>query len=286
MASWTNATRSRPTATRGGILRPEQLGRYVDLSRPEPDPRLAHWVEHYWTVRWDLPAGTSYLSEVVPHPAVHVTLESGTEPHHGFAMPAALVHGVVTRRFSIEVAGEGRSFGIKFRPGGFGAWTGGDVAGRTDRVEPLADTLGGDSEALLADVLAEEDDARRAATTDAFLLAHLPPVDATYDRVLDIMTTLVADSGLVTVEQVADRFAVSVRTLQRLFRRYVGVGPKWVLQRHRLHDAVTMIDAGEYGDLAGLATRLGWFDQAHFTRDFTELVGVPPSVYAAQTGCR
>lgn len=65
-----------------------------------------------------------------------------------------------------------------------------------------------------------------------------------------------------------------------MFRRYVGVGPQWVLQRFRLHDALAAIDAGETGDLATLAARLGWFDQAHFNRDFRDAVGQTPGRYA------
>ena len=43
-----------------------------------------------------------------------------------------------------------------------------------------------------------------------------------------------------------------------------------------------LIDSGEVDDLAGLATPLGWFDQAHFSRDFRSVVGVPPSAYLRQ----
>ena len=33
-------------------------------------------------------------------------------------------------------------------------------------------------------------------------------------------------------------------------------------------------------DLAELAARLGYYDQAHFTRAFTSAVGMPPGAYA------
>jgi AraC-like DNA-binding protein len=52
-----------------------------------------------------------------------------------------------------------------------------------------------------------------------------------------------------------------------------------VLARYRLQDAVASIDAGEVEDLAGLAASLGWFDQAHFSRDFRSVVGTTPSRY-------
>ncbi|MGZ4653760.1 helix-turn-helix domain-containing protein [Oryzihumus sp.] len=75
---------------------------------------------------------------------------------------------------------------------------------------------------------------------------------------------------------------MSSRGLQRLFHHYVGVGPKWVLARYRLHDAVSALDGGWTGSLTDLAHAHGWYDQAHFIRDFTALVGVAPSQYRSR----
>jgi AraC-like DNA-binding protein len=94
---------------------------------------------------------------------------------------------------------------------------------------------------------------------------------------------MLADHALLTVAVAAERHGVTVRTLQRLFTHYVGVGPKWVLARYRLHDAVADLDAGWPGTLTELAVRYGWYDQAHFTRDFTALVGVTPGQYRDRT---
>jgi AraC-like DNA-binding protein len=91
---------------------------------------------------------------------------------------------------------------------------------------------------------------------------------------------------LLTVAQVEERHGVSDRTLQRWFARYVGVGPKWVLARYRLHDVVTELDQGHAGPLADVAARHGWYDQSHFVRDFRSLTGVTPGEYAARVGQR
>ncbi|WP_109509423.1 helix-turn-helix domain-containing protein [Nocardioides speluncae] len=297
MGAWRNATTSRlslrslppearrpPTATTAGILHPDRHAEVVELARPPVSPRLHTWVENYWTVRWDLGDAPPYTSEVVTHPAVQLSVESGTTPHYGVEMPAALIHGVPTKRFRIDLSGEGRAFGVKFRPGGFGAFTGEDVGAWTDQVLPLRAAFGEESTALMGAVLAEPEDAERAAIVDEFLERRLPKPDPRYERVLAIVAGMIGDPTMISVDAVCERFEIAPRSLQRLFRRYVGVGPKWVQRRYRLHDAVTLIDAGEYDDLAELAARLGWFDQAHFTREFTEQVGQSPSAYAVSAG--
>lgn len=288
MPSWRNATTpaapaSRlPTTTTAGILRPDELPDHATLARPPASPELDRWVEWYWSVRWDLPGGTTYLSEVIPHPALHLTVESGGDARHGFRMPAALLHGVVTSRFRFRLSGAGSVFGVKFRPGGFGAFTGLDVGTSLGKVLDLREFFGDAADAL-RDCVLEADQAGRPALVDAFLLARRPGPDARYDQLLAVVADMLGDRTLTRVEDVTERHGIPLRTLQRLFRRYVGVGPKWTLQRYRLHDAVTLIDTGAVDDLAELAASLGWYDQAHFTREFTSLVGMPPAKYAARS---
>jgi len=96
---------------------------------------------------------------------------------------------------------------------------------------------------------------------------------------LDVISVMLHDRSLVRVGQVEERCGIGARTLQRLFERYVGATPKWVLARYRIHHAVGDLDAGHDGSLADRAARYGWFDQAHFTHEFTELVGIPPGAY-------
>jgi AraC-like DNA-binding protein len=278
VTSWTSATAAPPAV---GILRPEVNDAMVRRDRLPAHTALHSWVEHYWTVAWEL-EGRGFVAEVVSHPSVHVTVESGDRPRFGHRMPAGLVHGVITRKFSQQITGRGRAFGVKFHPGGFGAFTGADVGAWTDRVLPLSAAFGDRSDALVREVLAAEADDERAAVMDAFLLDRVPARDEKYDEVLAIVRHIQDDPSLTTVELAARRHLMSQRTLQRLFRRYVGVGPKWVLQRARLHDAVDRMDTGRVTDLASLALELGWFDQAHFTRDFTALVGQSPAAYAAR----
>ncbi|HEY0813404.1 MAG TPA: helix-turn-helix domain-containing protein [Pseudonocardia sp.] len=268
-----------------GVLRPAETARVAGLRPDHPvSQALAPFVERYWSVRWDRTGLSPYRSEVLSHPAVNVSVETGDRPRFGVALPAVLVHAPVTRRFVVDLAGVGRVTAARFRPGGFTAWTG--LAPGRGTVRLLGEELGVPPDRLSAAVLTCDDDGDRAAALDGLLCPLAPAAPQAYLELLGLLEQMRADRGLVRVEDVAARGGLAVRSLQRLFATWVGVAPKAVLARYRLQDAVAAIDAGEVNDLAALAADFGWSDQAHFSRDFRAVVGTTPSAYLrrARTG--
>ncbi|GAA5059536.1 AraC family transcriptional regulator [Nocardia callitridis] len=259
-----------------GILHPEEQARHRSLARLLPGPDLDRFVEWYWSVRWDLRGRPPYLAEVLPYPSVNITFER-SETHRG-----GFVNGVCTSRFTRELVGAGEVFGIRFRAGGFGAYTGLDVGSLRDDVLDLAEVIP-DAHGLADRVLEAATAEERREVVEAFFVARHTSDDPSYRLVLRIIAAMVHESDLTRVDQVADRFEVPTRTLQRLFRRYVGAGPKWVLRRYRLQDGADLLARGRTADLATLAADLGYFDQAHFSREFTAEIGMAPLEYAKRS---
>ncbi|SER34295.1 DUF6597 domain-containing transcriptional factor [Microlunatus flavus] len=269
------------TASTAGILRPEEFARHVDLHRLAPAPDLAPWVENHWVLRWSLPAEVRFPSQVLPHPTMNLTVERGVRRPE--APPASvLVTGPVTRRFDVETRGSGWVWGVRFRPGGLPALAGFDASALAERTVAAADLL---PAPVVAALDAVDDTGATLEADRGRVEAALRPLavaaghDPDHELVLALVADMLADRGLLRVAQVTERHGVSGRRLQRLFARYVGVGPKWVLARYRMHDVVSALDAGWEGSLADLAATYGWYDQAHFTRDFRNLVGVTPAQY-------
>lgn len=282
MPDRTKATRA--TASTAGILRPEEFARHVDLLRLPPSEDLAPWVENHWVLRWSLPEGVRFPSQVLPHPTMNLTVERGIRRPE--APPVAvLLTGPVTRRFDVETVGSGWVWGVRFRPGGLPALAGFDAASVAERTLAAADLLPAAVVASLDDVqdtgAAPEDDQERVEAALRPLVVAVAP-DPDHEVVLAVVADMLADRTLLRVSQVTEQHGLSARRLQRLFARYVGVGPKWVLARYRMHDVVTALDAGWDGSLADLAAEHGWYDQAHFTRAFRALVGATPAQYRAR----
>jgi len=69
------------------------------------------------------------------------------------------------------------------------------------------------------------------------------------------------------------------RSLQLLFNDYVGISPKWVILRYRLHELIERCHSGAPLDWSQLAVDLGYFDQAHLINDFKSVVGYTPTEY-------
>lgn len=142
--------------------------------------------------------------------------------------------------------------------------------------------FGPSADAFAGEVLAEEDDDCRVTLADAFLAGRLPAAAPGYDLVLAVVASMLEDRSLVRVDQVTRLHGVSARTLQRLFRHYVGMSPKWVLTRYRLHDAASRLEREEGVPIGAVAADAGYFDQAHFCHEFKALLGLTPAEYADQ----
>ena len=285
MADRTNATGQRPQSP--AVLRPEQFLQHAHFEECPPSESVAPYVERLWSVTWTLPPGVSFVSSTVPHPSISLSVERGGGSRSGGGEGVWLT-GVWTTRFDVTLTGSGGVFGVKFHPGAWTALTGIPASDLTDRVAPAASTM------PVADGLAdlplsahESRDALCAAVAEA--IRQRPADQEANDERYAVargVARAATDPAITRVQQLAAFAHVSVRALQRLTKDYIGVTPKWLIMRARVHDALAVLhtggDNGSVEPLDELAARLGWFDQSHFIRDFRAIVGQSPAAYVEQ----
>jgi AraC-like DNA-binding protein len=257
-----------------GILNPGAAeGRLVFCWYP-PAGDLTDLVERHWSVRWDLVGEPPFVQEVLPHPGANLCFEP----------TGASVHGVITRRARHRLDGAGLTVGTMFRPAGFAGLAALPMRGLTDRGVPLPIVFGPGAATLEREVERHQDVQDRIAAIESFLRERRPAPDPTAELIERIVDWMLAAPAGTRVSETARKHGLSTRQLQRQFSRYLGVGPKWVLQRYRLHAAAERIAAGGRRHWAQVAAELGYADQAHFIRDFRAVVGCTPGAYAA--ACR
>jgi AraC-like DNA-binding protein len=241
-----------------------------ELDRVPAADDLADLVERHWLVSWDLPPGRRASVTLLPHPCVNLVFDRGL----------VAVAGVGSERFTYVYEGRGRVFGVKFRPGAFRPFLGGPVSALTDQTRPLHTLWGAGADRFAMDLGAAPDMPALVEVAERHLRAHWPPPDPAVAEIGRIVHALLYDRTITRVDEVCARFGVPQRTLQRLFQRHVGVSPKWVLRRYRLHEAAARLAEGTSGTWAEVAADLGYFDQPHFIRDFTRAIGMTPVAYA------
>jgi AraC-like DNA-binding protein len=293
-----------------GVLRPEAAATRFRLARHSPSQALAPFVEYYWIPRWDLRGESAYAQTILPHPNVHLVFEAS----------GAGIFGVDRRLFTRSLSGLGLAFGVRFLAGCFRPFWQAPISQLTDRVVPAARLFGPQAEETRQAIMrvsagsagsggssgsagsagsagssgsagsagssgssGSEDaaDGWMIGYAEALLCSVRPERDPLAEQVAALVSRISADPGLRRVDQLAAASGMTARSLQRLFADYVGVSPKWVMRRARLHEAAERADSGEPVDWASLAADLGYADQAHLTRDFTATIGISPTRYAA-----
>jgi AraC-like DNA-binding protein len=236
---------------------------------------LADVVRSYWIPVWDLPDGVVQTQGVLQYPVCLIVVASDY----------ARFYGVKTGLSNVDLQGSGWAFGVMLQP----------VAGRLVLQQPIETVT--DSYLDLAEVpgingvhlrdriheilVGDPTDTKRHAAAIEIMeseLSSLLPINDDGRIINEIVDLVESDRTIVSVEQLAAESNVSERTLQRLTRDQLGLSPKWLIQRRRLHDAVEHLKTGGTS-LTDLATNLGYTDQAHFTSDFRRATGMTPGAY-------
>ncbi|MFF2092362.1 DUF6597 domain-containing transcriptional factor [Paenibacillus sp. NPDC058174] len=252
-----------------GILYP--TSRKFQVARYEPCAELRPFIRHYWIIEWDLTGQPPYKQEVLQNPVINLVFEKDQ----------TRIFGVERKKSHHMLEGIGHVLGVHFLPGGFYPFYGGrSVSELTDTSASLEDVFGCSTAALEHEVLSQADHSGRIGVFERFLLERLPAVDDNVALIGTIIDRIIAERQVTKVEHLMDGLGMSKRTLQRLFSQYVGVSPKWVVQRYRMLEAAELAAGGNEIDWPSLAIELGFFDQAHFIKSFKALVGVSPESYA------
>lgn len=252
-----------------GVLYPARLPEFHRLPASGEASDLVAW---FWIPEWDIEPGRSSRQEVVAYPALNLVVEPD----------AVALSGATTRATYRELRGTGWAVGAMLRPAAVAALID-DPAAVIDQARML------DAPELLSAVTTAmvSGQGHRERAVEAFsrwLIERVGPLDGAALQANALVDVLLGEDAATSLEEAATRLAVSVRTLQRLAHRHVGLSPAAMIRRRRLQEAAEQLRVDPGADLATLAAQLGYADHAHLTRDFRAVLGIAPSEYRADAG--
>jgi AraC-like DNA-binding protein len=250
------------------------------IFRYAPEAGTAGLVRRYWIPVWSLPPGTSTVQRVLQYPVCVLVVS------HEYS----IMVGVDTGLGRQELTGDGWALGVMLQPAAGTMLLGGPVSQLTDKRMPLSDVPGVDGATVTEQIRSAlrpapsaEPAHQLAISVMEEALRGLGRVDEEGLLVNRIVEHVEQRPEVQRVGQVCDEFGIGERALQRLTARRIGLSPKWLIQRRRLHEAAERLRTGDRVDLAAVAADLGYADQAHFTRDFRTVTGLTPGSFAAES---
>jgi len=253
------------TAPVSGVMNAGQSAQHYDLQRYVPEPALAGFIEQFWSVVWDFPPGKTHIQRNLPDLNWHLIF-SGSRPE---------MLSPVQTAYAYPMTGTGRIIAVKFAVGALSPLIAGPPSHYLGQSFPVDRIFGAGAGLSLPDA-GTGGDIHRVFDHLALWLqtyADRMPTDLAVFQAL--VAQIKADPGVTKVDQLPAITGMSVRTVQRYFQRYLGVSPKWFIRRCRLQRAIDLLGSvGQAG--ADIAAHLGYADQAHFIKDFGDMIGLTP----------
>lgn len=191
---------------------------------------------------------------------------------NGTKMPVCYLSGIDTRNTEAIMSGTFSHFGVSFYPHALKIFFGIDA-------HELVDTMPDVN--LVCDLNIQSKLERAASHVDRVnimsqylydKIKHIPRIDQLVNQI--IQTREIHETT--SIFEVAKRYRVSERQLERKFKIAVGVSPKKLQRIARFEKSLQLLARADYSQLTLIAHDLDYTDQSHFIKDFKTFSGMTP----------
>jgi AraC-like DNA-binding protein len=195
--------------------------------------------------------------------------------------PCSIAAGQIDKPFFLKPTGKSGVIGIKFKPTGMWKYFGCDMRQLTNVTVPLAQVMKDDpGNEVVRSLRVSCSVPEKISIIENFLIQHTRPYQP--DPVFDSLVDAIRNSGgQIAIKELLVTHGLQARKLERLFLQQVGVPAKLYARLVRFNHVFKLLQQPELTKAE--ATYLsGYFDQAHFNKEFREFTGENPQVYFLQ----
>jgi len=102
-----------------------------------------------------------------------------------------------------------------------------------------------------------------------------PEVDPRLHYALQLLNS----ENSISIDTLSQSLCISNRGLQKLFKKHIGMSPAYYRKIIRFNKATQLLSSDSNSSLTEISYACGYFDQAHFIKDFREFGGISPSEF-------
>jgi len=232
----------------------------ITIRHTMPRPQLKRYVHRFWEVS----AVANSTLRVLPDGSWDFVCH--VDPH---SCTLELV-GPMSKAVLIPLSSRRRHYGVRFVPGTYFTPLKHDLSDFVGKTVPLDQLIPGVTVDNSKPIIPQLDMIVGHITAAEYLQR-----DSDVDEALHVIKGSFSSPDF-AVSQLTK--AVSVRTMERRFRRYVGVSPKQLLRIYRQLAVAEMLLRDKQPSLSEIAADFSYVDQAHMTNDLRLLSGTTPQV--------
>lgn len=261
--------------------------RIMKYQEIKPDDRLQQYVKCYYIYESDV--ATSFDDTVFPSGCMEIIFNLGTgkwqtAADDGFVTnPAVELWGQIIKPLPVRSIGKNTMLGIRFFPHAAAFFLDDRIDMFNNQVADLGDLSGREVRSLYTQLQDTPEWHKRIALIERFLLQRLTSAENRVNKggmISAVMREIRQEGFFDNIENVASRYGISSRYLQKIFLQYTGLTPKLYSKIGRFQDSLRLM-AQKDMPLTSIAYHCGYFDQSHFIKEFKSFTGVTPSGYYA-----
>lgn len=251
-----------------------------------PNPDLSPYVKCYWSLANE-PENAS-RERIFPDGCIELIFNSGdlmrkydsaTASH---IQPRSFIHGQITKFIEVEPTGETKIFSVRFQPGGLQRFIDFDVDELTGKTMSVEEIWKSEGIAIEKAMLSAKTDEAKIKTAEKFLLSRLGESKRHDSDVEFCVNELVNTNGAASMEAFTGKLLIGKRQLERKFIAAVGLPPKMLARILRFQHALQLIENQQFENFTKVAYDGGFYDQAHFIKDFKQFTGLNPKKYFSE----
>ncbi len=247
-------------------------------------PDLETFLKCFWTME-DPKNELREKQTIVPDGCVEMIFHYG-DPYRQFfpdgrslIQPKCFVIGQLTRPLEIAPLGKTGIFSARFHPHGFTPFAQLPIKDLENKAVTLDLIFGNFGLNLEDQVLQKSSNTDRIKIVENFLLQQLQQ-QTTIDRIIQsTLEAILEFNGHEPVDRIAEKINTHRRKLERKFSTGVGLSPKYLSRIVRLQFVLKKLLNENYTSLTDLAYQGGFYDQAHFIKEFKEFTGQTPKAF-------